>query len=574
MSEEKTKSPGLFDIFFRFIESKKPSDKFLFLGALIVFLSSIIALVLLFNATTLTNTPGKGGTFREGVVGTARFINPALALTRTDQDLTSLVYSGLMRIAEDGSLENDLAESVTISDDGLVYNVVLKPGLRFHDNSPLTTTDIEYTVELLQNAELKSPLAGHWNGVSTEIISPTEMNFILSEPYSPFIENLTIGIMPKQVWSSFSMEELPFGVSNTEAVGSGPYRVSEIIRSKRGSIERITLTAYNGNGYTPHISTFEFYFFETTNTLKEALLNGSIDATIALGNETLSELKDDDRFTLHRYPLPRNFGLFPNQNRSIALRDTEARKAISTLIDRQSLIDEVLYGFGTEEMTPVPSAFLNKANTTNTRTQEERQAEATQLLEGGGWSKNENGGWSKNIDGDDVALSFTISTINNELFSQAALFLKQQFATIDIPVDIAQYEQADFLQSVVRTRDYELLLTGNDLGRGLDLFQFWHSSQRESQLNAALYTNLDADVYLTRYRSAATVEERQTELSGFLEEFTNDMPAIFLASPDAVYAVRSGITITPTARVSRPHERFSTVTKWHTSTERLWPFVE
>ncbi len=574
MSEEKIKSKSLFDVFFRFVESKKPSDKFLFLGALVVFLSSIIALVLLFNATTLTNTPGTGGTYREGVVGTARFINPALALTRTDQDLTSLVYSGLLSISEDGSLQNNLAESITVSDDGLVYNIVLKPGLRFHDNSPLTTADIEYTVELLQNAELKSPLAGHWNGVATEIISPTEMNFILSEPYSPFIENLTLGIMPKQVWGTFSIEELPFGVNNTEAVGSGPYRVSEIARSKRGSIERITLTAYNGNGYTPHITTIQFHFFETTTALKDALLNNSIDATVALGNEDLAPLKDDDQFTLYRYPLPRTFGLFPNQNRSIALRDTEARKALSVLIDREALIEEILYGFGTQERNPVPSAFYSDEVQADTRTTEERQAEAIAILQAGGWSRDDNGGWSKTIDGDKVTLSFTISTINNELFSKAATFLKQQLATINIPVDIAQYEQADFLQSVLRTRDYELLLTGNDLGRGLDLFQFWHSSQRESQLNAALYTNLDADVYLTRYRSASTHEARQTELSGFLEEFANDMPAIFLASPDAVYVVRSDITIVPTARVSRPSERFSTVTKWHTSTERLWPFVK
>lgn len=574
MSETPKSSSGLFDVFFRFIETKKPGDKFLFMTALLVFVSGVIGLVLILNATTLQQTPGQGGTLHEGVVGTARFINPALALTRTDQDLTALVYSGLLRIGEDGSLQNDLAESVTISEDGLVYNVLLKPGLRFHDGSPLTTADIEYTVSLLQNAELKSPLAGHWNGVATESISPTEINFILNEPYAPFIENLTLGIMPRQIWSALSTEELPFSVHNTEAVGSGPYQIKEVARNKRGSIERITLHAYGGNGYTPHIEELAFEFFEDSPAVLEALVNGAIDATAALSNTELSTLREQNSSELYTYPLPRMFGLFPNQNRSVALRDEAARRALSVAIDREALVGTILQGFGSVEYTPIPAAFFDQTTPAEPASSEERQQAARQALEAGGWSLNQSGLWSKNIDGNEVSLSFTIATINNELFAQTATLLKEQLAAISIPVDIAQYEQADFLQSVLRTRDYELLLTGNDLGRGLDLYQFWHSSQRENQLNAALYTNLDADVFLTRYRSATDEAAQAEQLAGFLTEFQSDFPAIFLMSPDTVYAVKRGISITPVARLSRPYERFSTVESWHMTTEQLWPFVQ
>ena len=76
-----------------------------------------------------------------------------------------------------------------------------------------TTADVEYTVSLIQNAELKSPLAGHWNGVGVEVLSPTELNFVLNEAYAPFIENLTLGIMSKQVWGQMNVEEIPFASS-------------------------------------------------------------------------------------------------------------------------------------------------------------------------------------------------------------------------------------------------------------------------------------------------------------------------------------------------------------------------
>jgi peptide/nickel transport system substrate-binding protein len=379
--------------------------------------------------------------------------------------------------------------------------------------------------------------------------------------------------MPSQLWNTLSIEELPFNVRNTEAVGSGPYQISEVVRNKQGSITRITLRAYNGNGYTPNIEKIAFEFFENSAAVLEALEAGKIDATAALTNTELASLRDQDDFTLNTYPLPRTFGLFPNQNRSIALRDEAVRRALAVAIDRDALINTILQGFGNAEYSPVPAAFFEQTPPTEL-TAEERQAEARNILETGGWTQNATETWTKTIDGDEVSLTFTIATVNNELFAQTAATLKEQLGAIGITIDIAQYEQADFLQSVLRTRDYELLLTGNDLGRGLDLYQFWHSSQRENQLNAALYTNLDADVFLTRYRSATGETERDEQLAGFLAEFQNDMPAIFLMSPDTVYVVKRGITVTPVTNLSRPHERLSTVEDWHMTTEQLWPFMQ
>src|SRR5690606_21921144 len=119
-------------------------------------------------------------------IGSPRFINPVLAITKADNDLVALTYSGLVRLSPDGQLQNDLAESVTVSDDGTVYNVILKDDRYFHDGTKVTAEDVAFTIGLIQKAGLKSPLRGNWSGVTVEVINSHELNFVLDSAYTPF----------------------------------------------------------------------------------------------------------------------------------------------------------------------------------------------------------------------------------------------------------------------------------------------------------------------------------------------------------------------------------------------------
>src|SRR3989344_379567 len=105
-----------------------------------------LALLAGVNAKTSVVVPAPGGTLTEGVIGSARFINPLLAISEPDRDLAYLVYSGLTRISPNGSIIPDLASSYEISDDGLTYTFTLRPDLTFHDGSSLTTVDIVFTI--------------------------------------------------------------------------------------------------------------------------------------------------------------------------------------------------------------------------------------------------------------------------------------------------------------------------------------------------------------------------------------------------------------------------------------------
>lgn len=233
----------IIDRYFAFMRSLRSSDRVILVACIVLFFTSGLYTAYLFNEDQKSTVATTGGTFTEGIVGTPRFVNPVLAITRADQDIAALVYSGLLRLAPDGSLENDLADSITISDDGLVYNIILKDSNYFHDGTRLTAEDVAYTIALMQDPLLKSPLRGNWNDVMVEVISDSELNLVLAEPYTPFIENLTVGILPKHIWSDLSVDQLPFSQNNTEPIGSGPYQLERVSYNRSGLIDAYTLVA-------------------------------------------------------------------------------------------------------------------------------------------------------------------------------------------------------------------------------------------------------------------------------------------------------------------------------------------
>ena len=138
----------------------KPENRATSFFTCIVFLLTFLKYPFAFhlNRDNSLPTPTRGGTLIEGVVGIPRFVNPTLAITRADQDAVSLLYSGLMRIDSSGNLVPDIAESVTLSEDGTEYNISVRKDRTFHDGRPITARDVVYTMKLIQDPDLKSPL--------------------------------------------------------------------------------------------------------------------------------------------------------------------------------------------------------------------------------------------------------------------------------------------------------------------------------------------------------------------------------------------------------------------------------
>ena len=182
---------GLINGLLRRIELVPASDRLILRALFFVIIGSLIATLFIANRDNTSLVATRGGVIKEAILGTPRFVNPALAITRADQDITALVYSGLMKINDEGDLVPDLAENVTVSEDGLTYNIIVRKDARFHDGKPVTAKDVVFTIGLIQNPDLKSPLRGNWADVVVEEIGEYEINVVIEEAYAPFIENFT-----------------------------------------------------------------------------------------------------------------------------------------------------------------------------------------------------------------------------------------------------------------------------------------------------------------------------------------------------------------------------------------------
>ncbi len=559
-----------------------PSERLtLYVCTIILGLSTVYFLAALNDAISVV-IPTRGGTFTEGETGPARFINPLLALSQADQDLTALVYSGLTRAEPDGSYAPDLADHFSVSNDGTVYAFSLRKNATFHDGTPVSSEDVLFTVAAAQNQEIKSTRRADWEGVTVSSPDPYTIIFTLPHAYAPFIENTTLGILPKARWQKITPEEFPFSPLNTRPIGSGPYKIDNVTTDSTGSATRYDLRPFDQFVLKgPYLSRMSFVFFPNEGALVKAFNGGQIDSVAGLTPLDVKAIKRTN-VSIIRAPLPRVFGVFFNENHNPALVDDSVRAALTAAIDREQIVNSVLNGFGTVSTTPLPAGTLGTVSPampspfshtfplvpTSTSTPESRISDATQILKRGGWTiSSSTNVWMKKK----VPLALKIATADEPELSATANIVATAWRAIGVRVDVQVYPLSDFNNSVLRPRNYDAILFGEVVGRSADVFAFWHSTQRNDPgLNLAMYTNAKADLLLTQARATTNKKDRDDLYSQFSAIVEKDRPAIFLYSPDFIYIVPSGVRGIDIGALTTPAERFQAVNEWYTDTERIW----
>lgn len=543
-----------------------------FAGLLIL---STAGLVYQVNARLLVPVPASGGTLTEGVIGAPRFINPVLAISDADRDLTALVYSGLLKATPSGDYVPDLAESYTVSEDGRTYTFKIRPDAQFHDGEPVTADDVIFTIEKTQDAFLKSPLQANWNGVTVTKVDDKTVQFSLKQAYAPFVENLTLGILPKHLWQDISDDEFPFSDLNTSPVGSGPFRISGITRSSGGVPASYTLKAFGSYALgRPYLNAITFRFYQNEDDLVNALRTGDVEAANGLSPASLTELPSAK---IDTSSLNRVFGVFFNQNQSAVLRDHDVRAALDAAVDRQALVKQVLGGYGTPLHGPVPPGLFPEPPAAPAATTTDPALLARNALIKAGWTPGPDGVLQKTTgkgkSAKTVTLEFTLATGNVPELREAAQVIQDDWQRMGAKVDVQVYNQGDLSQNVIRPRKYDALLFGEVIGRELDLFAFWSSSQRvDPGLNIAMYANSTADKILESLRATESDSERQKLYAQFEDQLAKDVPAVFLYAPDFVYTVPKDLQGVDLGFIETPSDRFLSVAQWHRETDYVWPF--
>lgn len=571
------------------VRSFSPGERLLLYVLSVSLAASALSLLAGANAAVSIVEPARGGAFSEGIIGSPRFINPVLAISQADEDMAKIVYSGLTEARPDGSVAPGMAEKYEISEDGTVYTFTLRKTAVFHDGAPVTSADVLFTVAAAQNPEVKSPRRADWEGVSVSAPDPRTVIFKLQHAYAPFLENTTLGILPKHLWESVSAEEFHFSPLNTHPVGSGPFRVSASQNDATGAAVSYTLSAFGRFAPDrPYLDKITLMFYPNEEALIRAFNEGAVDALAGVSPAALPALKRDDVNIMH-VPLPRVFGVFFNQGHAPALADASARAALLAAIDKRALVNAVLKGYGAVLESPIPPGVLREGDAPAKNPDTENAdpaALARKILERGGWVFDEKtkewrksvkggspAGGGRGASGGKQALSFALATADTPELTATAEALADYWRAAGINVSVRVYSLSELNTGVIRPRAYDAILFGEIVGRTLDLFAFWHSSQRNDPgLNLAMYANSKADALLSSARAAIGRKEREKLYGSFASIIAKDQPAAFLYSPDFIYAVPKNLSGVELGALTTPSERFLNVREWYTDTERVWNF--
>lgn len=328
----------------------------------VIALAAIAVLLLSQQPTLLPVTPeiqpSSGGVYSEALIGSFNRLNPVLDFSNpADRDVDRLIFSSLLKFDDRGLPVNDLVESMGISQDGLNYNISLKEDVLWHDGQPLTSADIIFTVSLLSSEDFPVPddVRELWQTVEAEALEDHTLQFRLPEPFSPFLDYLTFGILPQHLLGDLTPQEIIDSEFNMQPVGSGPYKFDRFM-IEDGEIAGVTLSAYKDYFADPaFIEQFILRYYPDPESAISAYQSGEVLGVSRITNDILPEALKETNLNMHSGQVPLLSIIFLNlDNPEVPyFQDVAIRRALLMAIDRERIINQLKSGQATLAHGPI-----------------------------------------------------------------------------------------------------------------------------------------------------------------------------------------------------------------------------
>jgi len=504
--------------------------------------------------------PASGGHYVEGVTREPERMNPLFAgANPVDADVASLVFSGLVRLAPDGTPQPDLAERWEITGGGQSYVFHLRRGVAWHDGAEFSAEDVVFTFKAIADPGFKGDpaLAQLMQGVLVTARDPLTVEFKLEQTYAPFLAYLTVGILPQHLLVDLDANQLFNAEFNARPVGTGAYQFR---RHTTHGVELGSSSIYYLG--PPHISTLEFRVYPDASSLSEAVRTREIDGAL-LGPETsraeLQFLGQDGRFALHDL-VSETYNTVYLDTRSPLFTDDVVRLALWRAINPETLISDVANGRGERADTGIPH-----------RSWAYSPVEVPPFDPGAAASALEAAGWSRGRDGvrrqGDQRLAFKLSTTNDPLRVDIADDLARQWRAIGADVEVEPLAASTFIDEHLLPRKFEAALVAVDPGPDPDPYPFWHSSQiAPPGRNLSDYSDPVIDDVLQRARQTTDTARRKelyAEFEGYMIAAAAQIP---LYSPVYTYVQSTRAQGFSDSLLFTPASRFANVADWYIST--------
>jgi peptide/nickel transport system substrate-binding protein len=515
-------------------------------------------------AEILAPEPTTGGVYVEGLVGTPSRFNPLLDFNnQVDRDITRLIFSSLIRFDSMGNPQPDLAESFGVSVTADLFNVSLRKNALWHDGTPVTAEDVLFTVDLMRNAEMPVPtdLRELWNSVDVFAFDALNIQFRLREPYSPFIDYLSFGILPKHILGGKSPQEIINDSFNLAPIGTGPYRFEEL-RTEGGKITGVVLQAFDDYYLKPPwIEEFVFRFYPNTSEVLEAYRNGQVLGIGHIDSNSLDAVLSEPDLNMYTARLPQMslilFNLDHNEKPFFA--DLEFRKALLMALNRPWMIDQALQG---QAMVAHGVIFPGTwAHFGNVNQYEFNPEEAIEILRNADYILPPNGTVRVK---DGVQLGFDLIFPNTERHAILAQMIQEFWAKIGIFVNIIPVDHETLLRDFLDPRSYDAVLVDLTFARSPDPdpYPFWHQAMITGGQNYSKWDDRRGSEYLERSRVTPDRFERTRLYRNFQLHFSRELPALPLYYPMFSYAVDNEVLGIQLGPIFDPSDRFATALDW------------
>ncbi len=506
-------------------------------------------------------SPTPGGTYTEGLIGSVNNLNPLFSGGALDDSAARLIFNGLLRYDTEGKLVPDLASDWKVDESRKVYTITLQPGVKWHDNQPVTAEDVVYTINTIKNPETRSTAFASWQGITVKALNEKEVSFELPAPFAPFPNALTVAILPKHLLGEVQANQLRTSSFNTNPVGTGPFAFSTL-RDVGGKEQQIELSAnkayFRGE---PKLSRFVLHTYPDDETLAQALRNREITAAVDLKSDTVKQFAADN--SIRPVDIPLNSGVFAFfKTSSPILGDAKIRVALAQAINRQSILE--LFD---ARYAPLKTPLLESQLGYDTQyVQQTSLVEAEKALDAAGWVKQANGIRAK----DGLPMELGLTTVNSAQYSALAGVLQGQWAKIGVSIKPQLLTPEQLQQNALAAHSYDILLYGISIGHDPDVYAYWHSSQaRVGGLNFSEWKSSRADSSLEVARTRLEPVLRGARYKTFQDEWLKSAPAVALYQPRVNYSYHQNAQGFVSFASNNASDRLTNVEEWTVNTRAV-----
>jgi peptide/nickel transport system substrate-binding protein len=507
-----------------------------------------------------------GGIYTEALIGELSRLNPLFDYYNSvDQDVDRLLYSSLIKYDDRGIPYGDLADSWGISQDGTVYNISIKPDAVWHNGEPVTTGDILFTIERMkeETTPLPNDLKAFWDQIEVEPLDEKTIQFRLPEPFAPFLDYLTFGILPEHLLEGLSSEEIIDHDFNLAPIGSGPYQFDHFIVDE-GQISGVVLSLFEDYyDDVPYIEEIIFKYYPDFQAAMTAYQNEDVLGISHIDRQILGQALFEPDLNMFSSRLPQLSLVYLNLGDASLpfFQDVDVRRAMLTAINRQAIIDRYLDGqavIANGPILPGTWAYYDGIETIAYDPQK-----AVDILKEAGYSIPAEGGNVRAKDG--VAMVFELLFVDEEPYASIAKSIQKDWEQIGIKAVLKGVTEEELLADYLAPRDYDAALVNLNFSPfpDPDPYPFWHQTQATQGQNYAQWDDRRASEFLEQARIEVDLSERTKRYRNFQVRFTTEMPALPIFHPIYNYGVDNqvlGVTIGP---IFTPADRFNNISAWY-----------